>query len=547
MDATSKRLDHLGIVKGTIDELGIVDLINDCIGVDTREEITTGEAVAGMILNGLGFVSKPLSLSPVFFKSKALELLFKPGIKAENFNSSKLSKSLDKVRAFGLERLFFILSSSACSKAGVNVSSQGLDTTTLSLHGEYDTESDEHTINVAHGYSKDRRPDLKQIVQELVVSQDGGVPLMMKTWDGNASDSEVFKQRTKEVINNLNKLELKDNYLIADSKLYTSENAENLSKINFITRVPNSISLVGDKILEANKADSSWELYDEDLKYKQLQVEHYGIEQRWCILMSKSSKEKATRQVTKLITKERELLESARIQGSKIKHCSPDDALKHIDKLEKKLKLYDVSNVKVYSKGYYNKSGKPKKGSNPDYEAYHVDFEYKLNTIKQKTMEIQKSCFVIASNAYNDQITAHNIILKYKNQNSTIENIGFRFLKDPLFFTSSLFVKSPSRIESMVFIMTLSLLIYSIAQRKLQQNLSEQEETIPDQMNRPSKKPTLRWVFQLFEGINFIKCCISNTIQYCVDGINDVHSKIISLLGGEIQNIYEGKNFMSVT
>ena len=49
-------------------------------------------------------------------------------------------------------------------------------------------DSDEHAIAMTYGYSKDHRPDLKQAVLELMVSQDGGVPLLSKSWDGNTSD-----------------------------------------------------------------------------------------------------------------------------------------------------------------------------------------------------------------------------------------------------------------------------------------------------------------------------------------------------------------------
>jgi len=44
------------------------------------------------------------------------------------------------------------------------------------------------------------RPDLKQAVLELIVSQDGGVPFLSQSWDGNASDNAVFKERSKALI-----------------------------------------------------------------------------------------------------------------------------------------------------------------------------------------------------------------------------------------------------------------------------------------------------------------------------------------------------------
>ena len=55
-----QNLDHLGIVAGVVDELGIVEQVNQQIGEDPREHISPGVVVKAMILNGLGLVSAPL-------------------------------------------------------------------------------------------------------------------------------------------------------------------------------------------------------------------------------------------------------------------------------------------------------------------------------------------------------------------------------------------------------------------------------------------------------------------------------------------------------
>ena len=61
-EITVENLDHLGIVAGLIDEIGIVELINQKLGVDNREKIATGQVIKVLILNGLGMVSRPLYL-----------------------------------------------------------------------------------------------------------------------------------------------------------------------------------------------------------------------------------------------------------------------------------------------------------------------------------------------------------------------------------------------------------------------------------------------------------------------------------------------------
>jgi transposase len=79
----SKNIDHLGIIAGIIDEIGIVEKINEIFSIDIREKVNTGEAVKAIILNRLGFVSRPLYLFPEFFKDKSVEHLIGAGIKAK--------------------------------------------------------------------------------------------------------------------------------------------------------------------------------------------------------------------------------------------------------------------------------------------------------------------------------------------------------------------------------------------------------------------------------------------------------------------------------
>ena len=81
-----ERLDHLGVLAAVIKDVGLIDMINARLVPDEQEVITPGEAIAGMILNGLGFANRPLSLTPQFFANKPLDLLFREGIRAEMFN-----------------------------------------------------------------------------------------------------------------------------------------------------------------------------------------------------------------------------------------------------------------------------------------------------------------------------------------------------------------------------------------------------------------------------------------------------------------------------
>ena len=73
-----------------------------------------------------------------------------------------------------------------------------------------------------------------------------------------------------------------------------------------------------------------------------------------------------------------------------------------------------------------------------------------------------RQMFSMSTNARDD-----HLLHEYKAQQSTER--GFRFLKDPLFFTSSVFLNSPERVAALAMIMGLCLLVYSLGQRALRQ------------------------------------------------------------------------------
>jgi len=150
----------------------------------------------------------------------------------------------------------------------------------------------------------------------------------------------------------------------------------------------------------------------------------------------------------------------------------------------------------------------------------------------------EKSCYVLGTNIDESALNPVEIINAYKQQNTSIENMGFWFLKDPLFFVSSLFLKKPSRIMGLLMVMTLALLVYSIAQRRLRQALAVHNETLPNQINQPTKTPTLRWIFQLMDGIHFVTLNTNGVAQKIIHGWTDIKQKIIRLMGKTIMQIY---------
>ena len=204
-----KNLDHLGIVAGIIDELGIEDLVNQALGTDKREKISAGIIVKAIILNGLGFVAKPLYLFPQFFADKPIEHLLGEGIKAEEINDDKIGRVMDDLYEYSLESLWTSLAINTINKYEIKTKYSHLDSSSVSVHGEDKInpkqegenleENRENVIEITYGYSRDKRPDLKQFMLDLMVSSDGDVPLLMRTGSGNESDKNIFSLNHKSL------------------------------------------------------------------------------------------------------------------------------------------------------------------------------------------------------------------------------------------------------------------------------------------------------------------------------------------------------------
>lgn len=531
-----ERLDHLGIIAGVIKELGIVDIIDRRIPPDGQQEITTGEAVAAMIINGLGFSNRPLYLTPQFFENKPMALLFREGVEAEHFNRSKLGRSLEALYGYGVDQLFSEIAVVGCQQEQIDLRFNSLDTSSFSLTGAYDSETDEQAIKITYGHSKDHRPDLKQAVLELMVSQDGGVPIVSQAWDGNAADTVIFKQRAESLINEFKKTG-SPRYLIADSKLYTEENSTIIKNLFYITRIPGTLKLEPQLIRQVLK-EADWQPMDEGYRYQRIDLGHYGIDQRWLVIYSDAAEHRAQVTLDRAQQKEAEQLKKQLFHLQAQRFSSPLVAQSALDQIALTLHYHDLIDPEFTEHGRYQTRGRPKNHSPVASVQWSIQARFQINQEAIRVARQHKACFILATNIPIADLTDHAVLTAYKKQ-SFVER-GFRFLKDPLFFVSSLFIKKPERIQALLMIMTLALFVYSIAQRRLRQQLKDQNETLPNQLNQPTATPTLRWVFQMLDGIHrVVTLSLEGVKQIMIEGLTTLRIKLLKLFGTSVCQIYQ--------
>lgn len=186
----NERLDHLGIVAGVCQEIGLAAWL-DAQEPGKRQQVSVGTATVAMVLNGLGFSNRQLYLVPQFFANKPVEHLLGAGITAEMLNDDCLGRTLDWLCAHDLTTLFAGIARRARQIFGIKAEQVHVDTTSFSVSGEYGSDEKgegEAVIAITYGYSRDHRADLKQWMLALATTHDGDVPLFLQPLDGNSSD-----------------------------------------------------------------------------------------------------------------------------------------------------------------------------------------------------------------------------------------------------------------------------------------------------------------------------------------------------------------------
>jgi len=530
-----ERIDHLGVIAEVIKDLGLINMIDARLGPDSQESLTPGEAVAGMVLNGLGFSNRPLSLTPRFFANKPLDLLCHDGIRAELFNRLKLGRTLDEVYAYGGDLLFSEVACAVCRHEGIELRFNHLDTTSFALTGDYVPDSDEQAITLTHGYSKDHRPDLKQAVLELMVSQDGGVPFISKSWDGNTSDTQIFQERAQALMAAFGKSP-SPRYLVADSKLYNEANAINLQALGFITRIPHTLSLVPHVITQALRWDT-WHEMDATTRYQHIELCHYGMAQRWLVVFSQAAFERAAATLTKARQREAEAIDKDLLHLQARRFETSEAAQVALAATAKRWKYHQIAHTTCLEYKRYGSKGRPTSTTPIKAIEWQILAQVRPDEASLERLKHFKACFVLGTNIEASLLSDAEVIRAYKGQ-ARVEG-SFRFLKDPLFFVSSLFVKKPARIQGLLMVMTLALLVYSVAQRRLRQQLARHNETVPNQINQPTERPTLRWVFQLLEGIHRVRVTVHGHVHDLIEGLNDVKIKVLRLFGEGVCQLYQ--------
>lgn len=538
---SSEQLGHLGLVAGTIRELGLIERIDARLELNQKKGglVSYGRRVAAMVLNGLGFMNSRLYMTPHYFQDKPVAQLLGAELVPEQLNDDCLGRCLDKIAEYGVTKLYSELAFEIAQEKNLLSQRLHLDSTSFVLYGRYEG-GEEYPVDIArpdYGYSKANRPDLKQVTLSLVQGGAANIPLWMEALDGNSSDKVSFQETVRKVQAFVQRLKCMPEGLcfVVDGAFYVPEKLAELNNVFWITRVPAQLK-EAKALLSKPSNELIWEEFDTNYRGSIQEIVIYGITQRWILIESQHALHRELKTFQRQLDKKaQELTKALWHLGNQVFQCL-DDAKQALKPLVKSLKYHQIHYEIVPIEHHIGK-GRPKPGAQKVVTGYQVQacLSTCLESVRAKKETLGR--FILASNQCDSSLLNNHAMLNQYKEQSCVES-SFKFVKNNAFELDSFFLKTPERITALMMVMTLCLMVYNFAQAHLRQCLQEQDEVLPNQLGKPIKNPTLKWIAELMNMIAVVTIINNNQKHRIVTNVKAVHKRIIAYFGKHALDIY---------
>jgi len=283
------------------DELGIGDVLDQATHQDPElRDLTVGEAVNAMVLNGLGFINQALSLVLSFFQHKPTSRLSSPRVAPGQLNDDALGRALDTLYGYGVTARYSLMAATAAKRLGLAPRLAHLDRTSVHVDGRDNSDDapTEQVIHITRGYRRDHRPDLNQVMLELIVEHQAGIPILMQPLSGNSRDAQDVGEVSRTHVHPWH-VPYGTTYVVADRALYREANLQMLAQtpMKWITRVP--ATLRDAQATLAHVAPQAMASFTEHYRYGELPSIDGGVPQRWVLIYSELRQTQAQRTVDK--------------------------------------------------------------------------------------------------------------------------------------------------------------------------------------------------------------------------------------------------------
>lgn len=566
-----QRLGHLPLVMDVFRRSGMDQIIDHAIGQDPRSKVSTSECVA-VILCGVYSGSHSLWRLRERLEHYDMKTIMQDStFDLNDFPEERLGKALDDLFAFNLDKLMSAIAIEVIKSYNIDTSFVHFDTTTLSFFGAYENPDGFPSVDgmppprVTFGHSKDHRPDLKQVLYGMLVSRDGGVPLLGKALDGNASDSKAaadFFARVRELV-----ADPRDVCCVVDSKGWCARvlDVAQENGLRVLSRLPRTHKI---HAVIMNKSDNNAQTLiipgnrretDENI----YTYHGYDVEQQLCYDVIDSSGNKTKRTVTinaravrvhssallrtKMATRNRlaqredkKVTKLIRDWQDRVYACA-EDAQRAADRdiAQANFATLDLSANVVHHQGPAQRGrGRPRKRPEPELaKSEHWRITYSKTAVSeeitQQRLHEQATFIIIRTKNQKWNMTDEEMILKYKDQ-YRVEH-GFAWLKsgapiDPIY------LHSEHRIASLCFTYCLGLIIWNTIQRTVRKYLKSEGLGLPYHRNIPSDNITTRFLFEIFPKVQTVPITQNKSTHYQLAGMERWQTLSCKALGTQLSN-----------
>src|SRR3989454_9270034 len=400
------------------------------------------------------------------------------------------------------------------------------DTTSISVYGDYlppegqpGQQEQAVPFTITHGYSKDKRPDLKQFVFSTLCV-DRAVPLWGKPEDGNASDKTVNNTVLSDIATFLAKHGVAPGAYIyvADAALVTEDNLAALGDTLFISRLPATYNECGRLITEA-VAHNTWEdvgvlAHTKPTKHRpgtsykayEGEVTLYGTPYRAVVVPSSAQDKRRQQRLARDIQTSSSTMQTTARAAERQEYFCRADADAAAARLRAVSAAYHRLEVAVEERLVSGRGGPSAHKPRPiTARRYRLKTAISPQTERIARMEEEAGCFVLLTNVPTAGEVAHSardILTVYKEQHGTEQNYGF--LKDPV-IVNSLFLKKPERIEALGLVLLLALLLWRLMERQMRAHVESTGTPLTGWDKKTTERPTACMMMTKFAGVLVLK------------------------------------------
>jgi len=551
---------HLPLIRAAIDDLGITAVINAHCPKHAQARVSDADCMVLLLLNILSGRVALHRMNDWLDRTDA-ELLLGPDRPAEAFHDTRLGVALDHLHAAGVDTILGDIVDGYLRRPGLPLTfSVHQDTTSISVFGAYeDAEGPVPTF----GFSKDHRPDLRQLIFGLTLHGATAVPLLGTVFDGNTSDVTANRHHLAEIAKRLPAPE--EVTFVGDCKLIDAETVAQILdlRMHFISLLPDTFDLrrrVVEATWEAEPDVTRWpELLvrpgrtkaDPEDQWRGWSAEHpfplrrYDAEKnavtetrdlRFLVVYSTSAQRRFDEALEPRIKKEREAITQIEARIVRQPLSCREDAARVAERHRADLRFHTAQPVIEAVERPIKRAhaGRPKRDEpTPTETVWIVRLALQRDDDAIAVSRRVASCFVLLTDHMDREAWPDvEVLATYKRQHIVEGTTGFHWLKGPA-AVAPVFLKTPARISALGLVLLLALMVRNHIQFSLRSALKDNDDTLQQPFTKKQiQNPTTEVALVHFGGMcTYQLRDVDGSTRRSFSELRPEAAKILRLLG----------------